>query len=82
MKVSTYRCKKLAELLICLGLQFVEFAGIDDLEDEATDVRMPNPNAEKANKQHAQSLESLLMTKNKRLLDEVTRFRVRISIPV
>lgn len=59
------------------SLQFVEFAGVDDPEDGSTDVRMPNPNAEKANKQQAQSLESLLMTKNKRLLDEVTRFRVR-----
>ncbi|KIO32240.1 hypothetical protein M407DRAFT_18809 [Tulasnella calospora MUT 4182] len=57
-------------------MKFVEFAGVDDAEDESTDVRMPNPNAEKANKQHAQSLESLLMTKNKRLLDEVTRFRI------
>ncbi|KAG8927470.1 hypothetical protein FRC01_007453 [Tulasnella sp. 417] len=57
-------------------MKFVEFAGVDDPEDESTDVRMPNPNAEKANKQQAQSLESLLMTKNKRLLDEVTRFRI------
>ncbi|KAG8912989.1 hypothetical protein FRC00_003305 [Tulasnella sp. 408] len=57
-------------------MKFVEFAGVDDPEDGSTDVRMPNPNAEKANKQQAQSLESLLMTKNKRLLDEVTRFRI------
>ncbi|KAG8985697.1 hypothetical protein FRB90_004505 [Tulasnella sp. 427] len=56
-------------------MKFVEFAGAD-AEDESTDVRMPNPNAEKANRQQAQSLESLLMTKNKRLLDEVTRFRI------
>lgn len=62
--------------------QYVEFAGGEDDEDETDSItedrglRLPNPNAEKANKNQGQSLETLLMMKNKRLLDDLTKFRV------
>ena len=65
--------------------QYVEFAGLDDeeLEDSfgenggALGLHLPNPNAEKANAQRGNSLEVLLATKNKRILEELTKFRVR-----
>ena len=38
---------------------------------------MPDPNADKANLQQGQSLEGLLMTKNRKLLEELTKIRVR-----
>lgn len=62
-------------------LQYVEFSGGDEDDADGADgdefgVSLPDPNAIKANKQHAQSLESLLMAKNKRILDELTKFRV------
>jgi hypothetical protein len=41
-------------------------------------VHLPNPNADKANAQQGKSLEVLLATKNKRILEELTRFRVRL----
>lgn len=41
-------------------------------------IYLPNPNAEKANAQRGKSLEALLATKNKRLLEELTKFRVCI----
>jgi homeobox protein cut-like len=64
--------------------QYVEFAGADeDDQDESSvdgyDVQLPNPNAEKANSQQAKSLEALLALKNKRILDELAKFRVRSS---
>ena len=37
---------------------------------------MPNPNAEKANAQRGKSLEVLLASKNKRILEQLTKFRV------
>jgi hypothetical protein len=40
-------------------------------------IHLPNPNADKANAQQGRSLEVLLATKNKRILEELTRFRVR-----
>jgi hypothetical protein len=53
----------------------------DDERDDAGiagyDVHLPNPNADKANSDHAKSLEALLALKNKRILEELTRFRVR-----
>ncbi|KAF9230537.1 CASP C terminal-domain-containing protein [Melanogaster broomeanus] len=36
----------------------------------------PGPNADKANAQHGKSLEVLLASKNKRILEELTRFRI------
>ncbi|KAG8711960.1 hypothetical protein FRC12_009099 [Ceratobasidium sp. 428] len=51
-------------------MKFVEF-GQDD--DEAP---MPDPNADKANLQQGQSLEGLLMAKNRKLLEELTKLRV------
>lgn len=54
------------------------------MEDEHTfangydvGIQLPNPNADKANAQQGKSLEALLATKNKRLLEELTKFRVR-----
>lgn len=62
-------------------IQYVEFAGLDEANDEANgyglDLRLPNPNAKKANAQRGNSLEALLATKNKRILEELTKFRVR-----
>ncbi|KAH8828570.1 CASP C terminal-domain-containing protein [Flagelloscypha sp. PMI_526] len=57
-------------------MKYVEFAGLgeDPLDDE--DVQLPNANAEKANVQHAKSLETLLATKNKKLLEELTKIRI------
>lgn len=45
-----------------------------------TGVRLPNPNADKANAQQGKSLEVLLATKSKRIQEELTRFRVRILL--
>jgi homeobox protein cut-like len=39
-------------------------------------IHLPNPNADKANAQQGKSLEVLLAIKNKRILEELTRFRV------
>ncbi|KAG8863525.1 hypothetical protein FRB96_008265 [Tulasnella sp. 330] len=62
-------------------MKYVEFSGGDDLEVDGPDalgmgVALPNPNADKANQRHAQSLESLLMAKNKRMLDDLTKLRI------
>jgi homeobox protein cut-like len=51
--------------------QYVEFAGID--ADDS--ISLPNPNAAKSTSSNA-SLETLLATKNRKLLEELTRFRV------
>ena len=40
-------------------------------------LSLPDPNAEKANAQQNKSLEALLAAKNKRIMEELTRFRVR-----
>jgi S-ribosylhomocysteine lyase LuxS involved in autoinducer biosynthesis len=61
--------------------QYVEFAGAEEDPDEdgsadGYDLQLPNPNAEKANSQQAKSLEALLALKNKRILEELTKFRV------
>lgn len=39
-------------------------------------LHLPNPNADKANAQRGKSLEVLLATKNKRILEELAKFRV------
>lgn len=43
------------------------------------DIQLPNPNADKANSHQAKSLEALLATKNKKIVEELTKFRVRRS---
>jgi homeobox protein cut-like len=65
-------------------MKYVEFAGLEgDLDEEdgiASDnhlgLQLPNPNASKANAHPANSLEALLATKNKRILEELTKFRI------
>ncbi|KAG7098747.1 hypothetical protein E1B28_000657 [Marasmius oreades] len=67
-------------------MKYVEFAGLDEDVTESDDqtgvnghdtgVYLPNPNAEKANGQQAKSLEALLATKNKRIMEELTKFRI------
>lgn len=49
--------------------------------DNELGLRLPNPNASKANTHEAKSLEALLATKNKRILEELTKFRVGCHIP-
>ncbi|KAH7108574.1 CASP C terminal-domain-containing protein [Auriculariales sp. MPI-PUGE-AT-0066] len=67
-------------------MKYVEFAGGDDdgwasdaegnsnSQINGYDVHMPNPNADKA--AHGKSLEALLAAKNKRMLEELTKFRI------
>ncbi|CAE6431019.1 unnamed protein product [Rhizoctonia solani] len=55
-------------------MKFVEFGQDDD--DEAP---MPDPNADKAILQQGQTLEGLLMAKNRKLLEELTKIRVAHS---
>lgn len=43
---------------------------------DALGLHLPNPNADKANAQSGKSLEVLLAVKNKKILEELTRFRV------
>ncbi|KAI0823762.1 CASP C terminal-domain-containing protein [Trametes gibbosa] len=67
-------------------MKYVEFAGMDGDEDADVDdvslnggalgLQLPNPNAEKANAQQGKPLEVLLATKNKRILEELTKFRI------
>lgn len=60
--------------------QFVEFSSGDgELEQEDDPLRLPNPNASKAAAAHARSLETLLASKNKRLLQDLTDIRVANS---
>ena len=59
-----------------LGPQYVEFSGFDVEDGENDSLQLPDPNAQKANQQQAKSLEALLSFKNKKLLEELTRFRV------
>lgn len=68
--------------------QYVEFSGLeeDDADSESClpngnglGLHLPDPNAEKANHEHGTSLEILLATKNKRMQEELTKFRVRFS---
>ncbi|KAI9060254.1 hypothetical protein FKP32DRAFT_1595655 [Trametes sanguinea] len=67
-------------------MKYVEFAGLEGDEDvdgddvtlngDALGLSLPNPNAEKANAQQGKPLEVLLATKNKRILEELTKFRI------
>ncbi|KAI0305446.1 CASP C terminal-domain-containing protein [Multifurca ochricompacta] len=65
-------------------MKYVEFAGLEgDLDegdgmvsDNQLGLQLPNPNASKASAHPANSLETLLATKNKRILEELTKFRI------
>ncbi|KAF8555300.1 hypothetical protein OG21DRAFT_1411064 [Imleria badia] len=67
-------------------MKYVEFGGLDDDTSDADGddwschesegVHLPDPNADKANAEHGKSLEVLLASKNKRILEELTRFRI------
>ena len=58
--------------------------GDDDAEDDSTSngdalgLHLSDNNSDKANGQHGKSLEYLLATKNRRILEELTKFRVHI----
>ena len=47
-----------------------------DLDSLSDLVKMPNPNALKANRHRGKPLENLLMAKNRKLQDELTGLRV------
>ncbi|KAG6894387.1 hypothetical protein C0992_006305 [Termitomyces sp. T32_za158] len=63
-------------------MKYVEFAGLDEGVDadagsgDSNILELPNPNAAKANTHQGSSLEALLATKNKRILEELTKFRI------
>ncbi|KAH9047801.1 CASP C terminal-domain-containing protein [Lactarius hengduanensis] len=65
-------------------MKYVEFAGLEgDLDEEdgftsdnQLGLQLPNPNASKANAHPASSLEALLATKNNRIREELTKFRI------
>ena len=63
-------------------MKYVEFSAGDegDADTVGLSLQLPDPNAEKANQKQGQSLEHLLMAKNKRILDELAKFRVRLQI--
>ena len=72
MKVSYLLFRLEAKLMV--RQQYVEFSGADFDNDD--DVHLPDPNAHVANQALGQSLENLLVSKNRRVLDELTRLRV------
>lgn len=55
-----------------------EGTGLSELNELG--LHLPDPNPEKANAQGGKSLEVLLATKNKRILEELTRFRVGVVV--
>jgi len=59
-------------------MKYVEFggAGYGEDDDETEIVSMPDPNAQKVSVQPAKSLEALVLAKNKRVLDELTKLRI------
>ncbi|KZT10961.1 uncharacterized protein LAESUDRAFT_721378 [Laetiporus sulphureus 93-53] len=67
-------------------MKYVEFAGLEEDEelegitvngsDDALGLHLPDPNADKANARRGKSLEVLLATKNKRIQEELTKFRI------
>ncbi|WVR00235.1 hypothetical protein IAU59_007377 [Kwoniella sp. CBS 9459] len=59
-------------------MKFVEFSGADfeDDDDFSGSVSLPDPNASVANKSLGRSLENLLVSKNRRLLEDLTKLRV------
>ncbi|PVG01219.1 hypothetical protein CPB86DRAFT_773346 [Serendipita vermifera] len=59
-------------------MKYVEFAGGE--EEENLDMSLPDPNASKANQKQAKSLETLLATQNRKMSEELIRFRVSSKI--
>ncbi|KAF5326177.1 hypothetical protein D9611_000367 [Ephemerocybe angulata] len=64
-------------------MKYVEFSGLDEEADEeglangnGLGLHLPDPNADKANHQHGTSLETLLASKNRRMQEELTKFRI------
>lgn len=57
-------------------MKYVEFSGADFGDDDGEKPQLPDPNASVANKQRGQSLEKLLTSKNRRLLEDLTKLRV------
>lgn len=57
-------------------MKYVEFSGADFEDNDGEEPRLPDPNASVANKQRGQSLEKLLTSKNRRLLEDLTKLRV------
>lgn len=65
---------------------FTEYAADDD-DDVASSfhghanssIRLPNPNADKA-RQHGRPLEGLLMSKNRKMQDQLTKLRVGLAV--
>jgi homeobox protein cut-like len=66
-------------------VKYVEFSGMggldgedeeDEWEGESELLSLPSPNAAKAVSQKNKSLEALLASKNKRIQEELTKFRV------
>nr|ODN99957.1 homeobox protein cut-like [Cryptococcus depauperatus CBS 7855] len=61
-------------------MKYVEFSGADFGDDEDSDaestLHLPNPNASVSNKKQARSLENLLVSKNRRLLEDLTKVRI------
>ena len=63
--------------------QYVEFAGLEEEAEGDDHIQLPYPNADKANAHQGKSLEALLATKNKRILEELTKFRVcPVLVPI
>ncbi|WRT70279.1 uncharacterized protein IL334_007277 [Kwoniella shivajii] len=60
-------------------MKYVEFSGADFEEDDefsSPALELPDPNATVANKSLNRSLENLLVSKNRRLLEDLTKLRV------
>ncbi|TFK54128.1 hypothetical protein OE88DRAFT_1154294 [Heliocybe sulcata] len=78
-------------------MKYVEFGGMDQDEEDSDDggmngyevessknslgLTLPSPNPRVDGRDGAQSLEVLLASKNKRILDELAKFRVSLSQP-
>nr|XP_019003298.1 homeobox protein cut-like protein [Kwoniella mangroviensis CBS 8507]OCF66759.1 homeobox protein cut-like protein [Kwoniella mangroviensis CBS 8507] len=64
-------------------MKYVEFSGADsdvedeeDFEESGLSLKLPDPNATVANKSSNRSLENLLVSKNRKLLEDLTKLRV------
>ena len=79
MKVGFFFLPQSCDIIIII-YQFVEFSGFDEERDFPNGYEngyLPNPDTGKSNYNYKEgkSLESLLATKNKRLQEELTKFR-------
>lgn len=52
------------------------FSSVNGLSTGSSLLRLPNPNADKANRHHGRPLEALLMSKNRKLSEGMTKLRV------